>query len=186
MALGLPAARLEDYEFIRKRVDGVSGGNPDLEAESADTYTAGVVLTSPFAQPLFRELRLSLDWYRIVFENAIGTRNADSVVSRCFDPQLNPDYDPANGDCSFFVRDAFTGDIFATLIDRNIGGLETSGVDAQLDWSVATPWGRLGLNENLTYVDYWRAREPNGQSTDYAGTVGGAAGTCDSALEEPL
>ena len=42
----------------------VQSGNPNLKSEQARTVTAGVVLTSPFTNPLAQKLRLSLDWYQ--------------------------------------------------------------------------------------------------------------------------
>ena len=46
LAQGLPPALLPTYTFVLRRVDGVSGGNPDLEPEQGDTYTVGIVLDS--------------------------------------------------------------------------------------------------------------------------------------------
>jgi outer membrane receptor protein involved in Fe transport len=172
LAQGMPEARLDAFTYKKHRVEGFSGGNPELDAETADTYTAGVVFTSPFEHPALRQLRVSLDWYRIEFENAIGLRDADSVVSRCFDPALNPGYDPAYLDCGYFHRDAITGEIVAVLVNTNIGGLETSGIDAQIDWSYETRWGALGVNQFVTYVDQWHTHEPDGE---YAGTISNLA-----------
>jgi outer membrane receptor protein involved in Fe transport len=42
----------------------------------------------------------------------------------------------------------------------------------QVDWSVATAWGRLALNQYVTYVDRYEQLEPNGATVDRAGTIG--------------
>jgi iron complex outermembrane recepter protein len=172
LAQGLPAALLPDYRFILRRVDGISGGNPDLESEDAKTLTAGVVFESPAESPALSDLRLSVDWYRIDFQNGIGRWDTESAVERCFDPAFNPDYDPAYAYCTFVTRVAETGDLYALELDRNIGGVDTSGVDVQLDWAMDLGPGRLGANGYLTHVLDWEATEPDGRRVDYAGTIG--------------
>ena len=62
--------------------------------------------------------------------------------------------------------------MYALELDRNIGGVETTGVDVQLDWGADVGAGRLGAQVYLTYVDEWLATEPDGRSVDYAGTIG--------------
>ena len=172
LAQGLPPALLPTYIFVLRRVDGVSGGNPDLEPEEGDTYTVGIVLDSPLEQPWLSDLQLAVDWYRIDFGNGIGRWDTESSVTRCFDPAFNRNYDPSNPYCTFFTRVAQTGDIYALELNRNIGGVATTGVDVQLDWSADVGAGRLGAQVYLTYVDEWLATEPDGRSVDYAGTIG--------------
>jgi outer membrane receptor protein involved in Fe transport len=172
LAQGLPPALLPTYIFVLRRVDGVSGGNPDLEPEEGDTYTVGIVLDSPLEQPWLSDLQLAVDWYRIDFGNGIGRWDTESAVTRCFDPAFNRDYDPSYPYCTFFTRVAQTGDIYALELNRNIGGVETTGVDVHLDWAADLGAGRLGAKIYLTYVDEWRATEPDGRSVDYVGTIG--------------
>ncbi|HSN72696.1 MAG TPA: hypothetical protein VLT59_14365, partial [Steroidobacteraceae bacterium] len=74
----------------------------------------------------------------------------------------------------FFRRDPDAGTIFATIIDQNVGGLETSGVDIEFDAAVETPSGQWRLNAFLTWVDRWAIVEPNGATIDYAGMIGGS------------
>lgn len=173
LAQGLPAALLPGFTFPLARVDGVSGGNPDLDPEQADTYTVGVVLTPEFGAPAFGDLQVAIDWYRIDIEDGIGRWQSDSAVARCFDPAFNPTYSLRNVYCTFFERQPDTGQIYALILDRNIGGLRTSGVDLQIDWGLDAGPGRLSVNENLTYVDVWQYRDPGGGKIEYVGTIGG-------------
>jgi outer membrane receptor protein involved in Fe transport len=172
LAQGVPAALLPTYNYVLRRVDGVSGGNPGLEPEEADTFTAGIVLDSTFEHPLLSDLRVSIDGYHIDFRNGIGRWDNESALARCFDPAFNGGYDPANPYCTFFTRVAATGEPFAREIDRNIGGVDTSGVDAQLDWGMDAGPGRLSAAGYVTYVHRWRATEPDGRKVDYVGTIG--------------
>jgi outer membrane receptor protein involved in Fe transport len=173
LAQGLPAALLPTYAFELRRVNGVSGGNPQLEAEQADTYTFGVVLTSPFDHAALRHLQVSLDWYSIDLQDAIGRWDSESAVNRCYDAAYNPDFQANNIYCTFFTRDTTTGEMFARIIDSNIGGVDTSGVDLQVDWSMEAGPGRLGANFYLTHVKTWKYSDPSGGTIEYAGTIGG-------------
>jgi outer membrane receptor protein involved in Fe transport len=173
LAQGLPPALLPQFDYELRRVDGVSGGNQELRSEEADTLTLGFTYAWSPGRAGLEDLRLAVDAYRIEIDQGIGRWDAESAVARCFDPRYNPGYDVANVYCTFFRRDATTGFIFAELIDRNIGGLETSGVDVQLDWGFAAGPGSLAVNALVTYVDSWRYLDPGGGEIEYAGTVGG-------------
>jgi hypothetical protein len=56
-----------------------SGGNPSVQPEEADTFTAGIVV-----QPRFLPgFSASIDWYQIEINGAIGQLGAQAVVNRC-------------------------------------------------------------------------------------------------------
>ncbi len=113
---GLLDSPAGQYNFLQ-------GGNPDLEPESADTFTLGFVLTPSFL-PGFN---LSVDYYSIEVENLIGSIGAQNTLDACY---------TANNAiaCSLIVRDGPTGALWlndGNVIDTNvnIGGVTTSGVD---------------------------------------------------------
>jgi iron complex outermembrane recepter protein len=170
---GVPAALLPNYRFELRRVDGVSGGNPELQPEEADTATLGFVYTWTSSTNRAQDLRVSLDGYQIEIERGIGRWDSESAVARCFNRQYNPTFDVANVYCTFFSRDPITGNIYAEIRDRNIGGIETAGVDLQLDWGIEAGPGQLTIGALGSYVDYWRYLDPSGGRIEYAGTVGG-------------
>ncbi len=61
------------------QLNSVTGGNPLLGPETADTYTAGVVL-----QPRFVDgFTLSVDYYDISIDSAIGTVPPQTSLSQC-------------------------------------------------------------------------------------------------------
>jgi len=64
-------------------------GNPNLQPEVADTWTAGIVFSSPSSSPLLSRLRLTVDWFSIKIKNAIGVSPA-ATIQRCLDPFYNP------------------------------------------------------------------------------------------------
>lgn len=133
-------------------------GNPDLESERAETWTAGLVLRSPVEHPLLDGLSLSVDWYQIELAGTIETPGAMLVYSQCLDAQYNPLMASAPG--SLTGAQLLAGSPFCDLINReptntagafavpgsgidrnydaafvNIGGTETAGIDVQVNWS---------------------------------------------------
>ena len=59
IAQGVPAALLPDYEDSVGFFQGVYGGNPDLDPETADTLTIGLVLRSWSERLLWSSMQLT-------------------------------------------------------------------------------------------------------------------------------
>ncbi len=124
-AAGVPAAQ---YGLIRPnpapQYNGLIGGNPDLEPEKADSFTAGVIL-----QPRFIPgLALTADYFNIKVKNLIGSQSYGSVFDECFAGDATA--------CSLINRDQFgtlwlTPEGFVTILNRNFEGvgLRTKGWD---------------------------------------------------------
>jgi outer membrane receptor protein involved in Fe transport len=168
LAQGMPESLVDRYEYPLARVEGVTGGNPDLAAERSTSVTAGIEYS-------VAGLTLTLDGYRIELDDAIGRWETDSAIRRCFDTAYNPGFEPDNAYCSYFQRSAIDGTIFAYEIDRNAGGIETRGVDLRLTWQGDAGPGRAGIDAYLGYVDDWSLREPDGGTVQLAGTLGSRA-----------
>jgi outer membrane receptor protein involved in Fe transport len=174
LAQGFPVELLPNYDNPDNDAQGFVGGNPDLDPETADTLTVGVVLTSPFANRWLDRLQVSLDWYQIEIDDAIVTVFADEFIARCFDPAFNPAFDLLNRWCGMFSRNPASGDIVdAYEILRNSEGLRTAGLDLQLDWRFDLGPGELGVNWLVSYVDsFERLEAPGAPATELAGTAG--------------
>ena len=101
-----------------------SGGNPNVNPEKADTFTAGAVYRPDFVPGL----SASVDWYHIKTKDAIGQLSPQTVVTGC-----------NNGSallCSFITRDAATDRII--LVGAQFINLDksvVSGVDVELDYT---------------------------------------------------
>jgi outer membrane receptor protein involved in Fe transport len=178
LAQGLPVALLPQFEDLDFEHPGLAGGNPELEPETGETVTVGLVWTSNLAHRLLSGLQVSLDWYRIEMEDSIEGVIAPDYIPRCFDPRTNPTFDPDNRWCAFFSRDATTGEI-ADIRDIlvNLEGFEVSGVDFQADWSVEAGPGTLGLNVLGSWLDTFVTVPPPGlPEVDEVGLVGGFIG----------
>jgi len=152
LAQGVPGNLLPGFvssEFVL----GVDGGNPDLGPEEASTTTAGVVWTSPAAHPLFSNVQISLDWYRIDIADRIVTVGFQDFVLNCYDARYNPDFSVTSEWCSYFDRNAVTGHVEnPRQLLRNVYDWETDGVDLQLDWQFDLGPGELGVNWLVSWV----------------------------------
>lgn len=176
LAQGLPPERLASYEFVLRRIDGYSGGNPGLRTELADTYALGLAWR-PTLEGRWRDVKVAIDAYRIDLDHAIGRWRADSAIARCYDPRYNPGYRVDNVYCTFFTRVPETGDMYATLTDRNLGGRETAGLDVQLDAAWEHARGRLVAQAYVNRVLHWKFLEPDGRELEQAGTIASGLGT---------
>jgi outer membrane receptor protein involved in Fe transport len=157
-------------------------GNPALKSEEAKTWTAGVVLRSPFTAEALRNVTLSVDWYSIEIAGAISTATTSYVYQECFNAfGTNPTYDPNNEFCQRIIRDGLNGNWLATTASFvNLSSVKTSGVDSTLDYRVNTPFfggttGTLSLNLNASWVlDYDVQVASSLPSFSYKDTIGDA------------
>jgi outer membrane receptor protein involved in Fe transport len=149
-------------------------GNPNLQPETAKTYTIGTVINSPFEGNFTRSLRLSVDYYNIKVSDAIGPQSVDVAQRQCFDPAFNPTFDVNSPFCLGINRvanDGALGNILLTYL--NTGAFETSGVDATIDWFFDIGPGRFSVNSIVSYLLELKSKElPNDPLIDYAGSLG--------------
>jgi iron complex outermembrane recepter protein len=164
----------------------IQQGNPLLDSETADTYTAGVVMNLPFAE----RLTLSIDAYRITIDQAIGIPGHDAVYQQCLDAASNGLIGDAPGAhsgaelaagspaCALIKREYIGG---APLTpgnygaDRNYlaqyinqGGIKSKGIDLQLDWGI----GNFNVNVQNSWLDTYAESPFKGSDfIDYTGTV---------------
>jgi outer membrane receptor protein involved in Fe transport len=150
----------------------VSGGNPYLAPETADTWSLGLSLT-PTALPNFTG---SVDYYHISLTNEIGTVPATIVLNQCL----------ATGDptyCSQIVRTAQGGLSGASIASGgyilqtnvNTGAALVSGIDVQSGyrWPSMRGWGTLTANLSGSWTQHNSVSPyPGAQSYDCAGLFG--------------
>jgi len=134
-------------------------GNIDLASEKAKTWTAGVVLRSPFESDALKDINLAIDWYSINVEGAISTATTSYVYQECFNAfGTNPTYDPNNAFCQRIIRDGTNGNWLATQAQFvNLSKVSTSGIDTTFDYRIRTPFfggqsGALSVNINASWL----------------------------------
>jgi outer membrane receptor protein involved in Fe transport len=128
----------------------ITGGNPDLGAEESDTITLGFVATPSFL-PRFN---LSVDYFDIQVDGLISSVGAANTVNLCYQ-----DNDAAA--CSRIHRgptgSLWVGSGYVENLAINIGGLKTSGVDVNANYSVdLEDWGVTGYGSlGFGFVGTW-------------------------------
>jgi outer membrane receptor protein involved in Fe transport len=122
-------------------------GNPNLESEQGDTYTAGVVFNSPFEHPLAQRISATVDWYRIRITDPIDVLSGQLILNACYNVDgTNPNYDldDPTGYCHLIERDPTSGGIRTIRAQyANIGELGVEGVDTAIRWTAEM--AELGL-----------------------------------------
>ena len=154
-------------------------GNPTLTPETSDTWTAGIVLQPYFGGSISRA-RLTVDWFSISVDDAIGAQSVGSAQRQCFDPAFNPDVltDPVaaanNLLCQGITRNTQNGglgNVFTTYV--NSGRFKVSGIDVAFDVGLDVGPGTLSLNVLANYLlDFKVAELPVDPLVDYVGTEG--------------
>lgn len=134
----------------------VVSGNPDLDIETASTFTLGLV-AQPAAVP---GLSLSLDYFQIRVADAISSPAEGDVINGCFDTALNPNLE-FNDFCALILRDPLSGSLNVDPsvvggIDlglSNSGEIFTNGFDFGLNYGrdIGT-LGDLSYSFNGTYT----------------------------------
>jgi iron complex outermembrane recepter protein len=113
------------------------GGNPQVQPEKGNTVTVGLVFT-PRA---LLGLTATIDYYDIRLRDAIGVVQPIDALTSCYIT------DPVAGNplCAAVTRDPATGRILDGLVtDRNLAKIEQKGVDVDLRWRTAQPFGLVG------------------------------------------
>lgn len=181
LAQGVPSAIIDSYTYANTQVNALTGGNPDLKEEKADTYSVGLVWTPRLSHPLLERLSLSVDYYSIDIKNAIGTIDASTALDKCYSASGNPGGSTSNYYCSLFKRNAETGEIDTlTLTNLNLAEYKTAGVDFQVDWGFGLGavglddrYGAIKVNVMGTYLDSFKVQSLPGEDfVELKGTIG--------------
>jgi iron complex outermembrane receptor protein len=152
--------------------NGFIGGNPNLQPETADTYTAGIIITPSFVS----DLSMSFDYFNIKIKNTIGAIGADTIINSCITTA-----DPVF--CNAIHRDP-NGSLFRTLngfindTTVNFGSLTTRGVDAKVNYRQPLPsLGSLIFNlEGTRLINLGTQPLTGGPAYDCAGYFGTTCG----------
>lgn len=176
---GLPA----DFNLATFQATTLQGGNPNLQPETSETYTFGVVLVPS----MIDGLAISLDYFNIDIQDAVGSAPTSEVISQCY---ASPNFtDPL---CALIVGPAFPGvdetpsttaplrrnanqQLSGILQSQaNLATYETSGVDFQVTYGFNTGLGQLDLSAAGTYLNqYDYLPFQGGNLVELAGKFGG-------------
>jgi iron complex outermembrane recepter protein len=148
IATGVPAANVgQAFLQPNPQIEGSFGGNPFLQEEVSDTYTAGAVFRPSFIP----RLNIAIDWYDITVDNAIATAGGgvNGILNLCY----NVIQDASSPLCALINRDqqgslSGGGEFIVTAGNANLASLDTSGVDFQIDYSMPLGYSLAGGDES--------------------------------------
>jgi len=161
----------------KQGISGFNGGNPDLEEETADSWTVGMVLT-PRSLGL-NNLSLSVDYYNIKVKNVIDAPPRAFTLDQCYNKGNTAFCDLVTRRPSATAVNSAGTIEFVDAININGASLKTEGLDVTLNYrSGLDALGAGGtVNARIAYThvfknDYFPAA---GEPADRgAGEIGNA------------
>jgi iron complex outermembrane recepter protein len=140
IADGVPANG--SYVQLNAQLPVVTGGNPNLDPESSESWGFGMVWRPSFLP----RLSLEANYYNIRVDGAIAAIDAETLLGRC----------AQNGDqlsCDAIDRSASGQVTQIRGLLQNIASIETDGLDLILNWrSPETGIGTFNLLWNHTFL----------------------------------
>ncbi|MDT8399303.1 MAG: TonB-dependent receptor [Pseudomonadales bacterium] len=162
------AAAITDPEFNNNAfsVSLVSGGNPNVEPEEADTVTVGAIY-----QPSWLSgFSATVDYYRIHLSGAIGQLGVQRIVDDCFAG--------AQGLCERITRDPATNQVLIIEdVFLNIAETQTEGIDVEFNYNTPlTLFGGDAESLNWRFLGTWlnenSITNPGAPKVERAGETG--------------
>lgn len=154
----------------------LQGGNRDLGAEEADTYSFGLVWTPRFVEGV----HFSVDYYSIRIQKGISSLNPQLILDACLDgnaSQCAKVRRGQGGDLWVGSDVNRSGRIVSLLDNLAIEKVQGYDITALYDLDVGE-WGRLNVNDILSITSTWDQQELEGAPTvDCAGKWGLTCGS---------
>ena len=140
-------------------ITSLTGGNPNLTPEKADTRSIGVVVQPEFL-PGFNA---SIDYYSIKIDDAITALPAATIISNCFVANID-------SYCDFITlgADNLINSVQATLL--NVNTAETSGIDFEATYRMPIGPGSFSSRLLVNWVDKLLLGTEGG-TIDYVGDL---------------
>lgn len=126
-------------DFLTSFSTGFTGGNPDLAAETSDSYTiGGIFQPKGILGGALDNLVVIVDYYDIQITEAIGALTGAAVAAACVDlPSVNNQF------CDQIVRNPNLGNAIVGFTSPNINfsELRARGIDFEARYSFDAPFG---------------------------------------------
>ncbi|MBX7493779.1 TonB-dependent receptor [Qipengyuania sp. 1NDW9] len=153
LANGVPQANIGNNVVLQPdgQIAALFGGNPNLEEETSDSYSFGVVLEPSFIPGL----TITADYFDITIDNAITTISLQQALDLCY----NQAQDLSDPRCLNFVgtRDAdgaFGRTNPPVLGGANIAEFSTSGVDLQVNYGTDVGFSLFGEADSRMAIQF--------------------------------
>jgi iron complex outermembrane receptor protein len=159
----------------RQGVSGFNGGNPNLEEETATSWTVGAVI-QPRSIDALSGFTATVDYYNIEVKNVIAAFGRQFILDQCYN-QSNALFCPLIIRRPAATSNNSAGSLeFINALAVNSAVLETDGIDATLAYTSGLGLmadDRLTANVAYTHVFKGDYTPLEGQPTDpYAGEIG--------------
>lgn len=161
IADGVPAEGYDDSGIIQ--IPSKVGGNPNLEPETADSFTLGVVYQPAWADGL----AVTLDYWETEIDNAISTTGPQVILNNCAETGVDCDVidrwgvgSPAGQGAIIFIYD----------LASNVGGVDADGVDLSVSYQMpATDYGLFAFQFDAAYMGTYDKTLSTGAVISHAG-----------------
>ena len=172
-----------DFNLATFQATTLQGGNPNLQPETSESLTFGLVLTPSFVEGL----TVAIDYFDVEITDAVGSAPTSEVISACYSSANFSD--PL---CALIVGPAFPGvdetpspsaptrrnsnlQISGVLqSSANLATYKTSGIDFQVDYGLDTGIGLVDFRVAGTYLsEYDYLPFTGGELIELAGFFGG-------------
>ena len=161
IADGVPAAGYDDAGIIQ--IPSKVGGNVNLEPETAESLTAGLVYQPAWADGL----AITVDYWQTEIDNAISSTGPQVILNNCATTGV---------DCNNIERwgpgsPAGQGSIrFIYDLTSNVGGVDADGVDLSVSYQMPeTDYGLVGLQFDAAFVGSYDKTLSTGEVISHAG-----------------
>jgi iron complex outermembrane recepter protein len=146
-------------------------GNPNLRAETADTWTAGLVFSDLGHGPLLEGLSGSIDWWQYNIKNAIELESPDYASYLCYGSTTVTNAAEAAAQaatpaCQNVGRLISDGTAATTLLQyTNSATIGIQGIDIGVNWiaqladlGLTRVPGAIAFNTQDSILDYYRTK----------------------------
>jgi iron complex outermembrane receptor protein len=161
------------YVQLNAQLPVVTGGNAALDAETSESWGAGLVWRPSFAG---RRLSAEVNYYNIRVDGAITAIDAEVLLARC----------AQTGDALSCAAIDRSGSGQVTQIRgllQNIASIETDGIDATINWrSPEGPAGTFGLFLTANFLFGYTVTVPATAGTTAIPREGTEQGSPDQAF----
>ncbi|TWI10380.1 TonB-dependent receptor plug domain-containing protein [Aerolutibacter ruishenii] len=143
------------YQFL-------TGSNPNLTPETAESQTMGIVWSPRWVQGL----DFTLDWYKVTIENVISDDSVDDILGDCYRLGIS-------ARCEGIVRDSTGAITFMQYGLTNKGAVETEGYDFGAKYRLPeTAFGKFTFDWQNSYVSYYRIKADDAPDTSWTNYTG--------------
>ena len=136
---GVAADQVGVFTQANSQIEGSFGGNSELQEESSDTFTVGIVV-----QP-FEGLDFTIDYFSIEIEDAISSYGVNNTLNVCY----NIVKDAGHETCQNITRRADGNVDIVQSLNANIASIETAGVDFNITYNAELDFGLFDSGSDL-------------------------------------